>query len=67
MPYPGSSVVDWSYDPAQGQYLRQMEGQPHLERLTNEQIAASNVIILYAEHRKTNIVEDTLGATAIDI
>jgi hypothetical protein len=67
VPYPSSSVVDWSYDPAQGRYLRQVQGQPHMERLTNEQIAASNVIMLYAEHKKTDIVEDTLGSTAIDI
>jgi len=67
VPYPGSSVVDWEYDPARGQYLRKMGGEPHLERLNNQQIAASNVIILYAEHKKTDIVEDTLGSTAIDI
>jgi hypothetical protein len=67
IPYPKSSVVDWSYDSAKGQYLRQVQGEPHLEGLTKEQIAASNVIMLYAEHKETDIVEDTNGATAIDI
>lgn len=67
IPYPKSSVVDWSYDKADGRYLRSVQEQPHLEALTQQQIAAENVIILYAEHKKTDIVEDSLGSTAIDI
>jgi len=67
IPYPKSSVVDWAYDAGKGVYLRQVTGEPHMEALTKEQIAASNVIMLYAEHRKTDIVEDSLGSTAIDI
>ena len=31
------------------------------------QLAASNVVVLYASHGKTDIVEDTLGNTAIQI
>ena len=67
IPYPASSTVDWAYDAESGRYLRFVRGSPHLEALTGEQIAADNVIILYAEHRGTNIVEDVNGATAIDI
>ncbi len=67
IPYPSSSIVDWKYEPATGRYLRSVQGQPHLEALTKQQIAADNVIILYAEHKTTDIVEDTNGATAIDI
>jgi len=67
IPYPASSVVDWAYDNARRRYLRSVQGQPHLEGLTGEQIAADNVIVFYAEHRATDIVEDVNGATAIDI
>lgn len=67
IPYPQSSVVDWTYDATTGRYLRAVQGRPHLERLTGEQIAADNVIVFYAEHRRTDIVEDVRGATAIDI
>jgi len=67
IPYPKSSVVDWAYDSTSGRYLRSVQGQPHLEALTQQQIAAENVIILYTEHKKTDIVEDSLGSTAIDI
>ncbi|HHX44681.1 MAG TPA: DUF3048 domain-containing protein [Chloroflexi bacterium] len=67
IPYPQSSVVDWAYDAETGRYLRSVQGQPHREGLTGEQIAADNVIVFYAEHRATDIVEDVNGATAIDI
>ncbi len=67
IPYPRLCVVDWQYDAASGRYLRFVQGQPHVDALTGEQIAAENIIIFYAEHRATDIVEDVLGATAIDI
>lgn len=67
IPYPRAAVVDWAYDAADHRYLRSVQGEPHLEGLTKEQIAADNVIIFYAEHKKTDIVEDSLGSTAIDI
>jgi hypothetical protein len=67
IPYPRSSTVDWSYDAATSRYLRTAQGAPHLEGLTKQQITADNVILFYTEHRKTDIVEDSLGSTAIDI
>jgi hypothetical protein len=65
IPYP--HAVEWVYDLESGLYQRRIGGQPHTEALTGETISAANVIVLYAEHRKTNIVEDSLGSTAIDI
>ena len=67
IPYPSSSVVRWEYDAESGQYLRYVQGRPHTDALTNEQIAADNVVIFYTRHGATDIVEDSLGATAIDI
>ena len=67
IPYPTLCVVDWRYKPDSGRYLRWVQGEPHLEGLTQEQIAADNVVVFYAEHKKTDIVEDSLGSTAIDI
>lgn len=67
IPYPRSSVVDWAYDTASGRYLRAVQGAPHLEGLTKQQIGAENVIVFYTEHKKTDIIEDSLGSTAIDI
>jgi hypothetical protein len=67
IPYPRTCVVDWQYDAAMGRYLRSQQGQPHLDALTQQQIGAENVIIFYTEHKTTDIVEDSLGSTAIDI
>ncbi|NLG51946.1 MAG: DUF3048 domain-containing protein [Chloroflexi bacterium] len=67
IPYPSLSVVDWKYDEESGKYLRYVRGASHNEGLTGEQIAADNVIILYAVHEATNIIEDSLGGRAIDI
>ena len=67
IPYPELCIVDWDYDDESGRYLRRVQGKPHLDGLTGEQIATENIIVLYADHEKTDIVEDSLGATAIDI
>jgi len=67
IPYPASAAVDWKYDAESGEYRRYVVGMPHLDGLSGEQLTADNVIILYAEHRRTDIVEDSLGSTAIDI
>jgi hypothetical protein len=47
----------WLYDGARGQYLRFSDGQPHLDANTGAQVAAENVVILYARHVDTDIVE----------
>ena len=39
--------VDWTYDKQSDLYLRKNGGKPHLDRNTNKQLTASNVIILY--------------------
>lgn len=65
IPYPGQAPVDYAYDPASGAYLRSVEGKPHIDALTGQQLAPKNVIVVYAEHRDSDIVEDTLGNLAI--
>lgn len=67
VPYPQTtSVTTWQYDPASGKYLRFITGDPLLA-FDGSQIAASNVIIYFAEHLPTDIVEDSNGATSIRI
>ncbi|MGC9358752.1 MAG: DUF3048 domain-containing protein [Anaerolineae bacterium] len=67
IPYSDSSSVRWEYDESSNLYQRWVAGEPHTDALTGEQIDAANVVVLYAEHRETDIVEDSLGSTAIDI
>ncbi len=66
--YPRSTCfTEWHYDAASGKYLRWIIGSPLTDALDRQQIAASNVIIYFAEHQDTDIVEDTNGATSVRI
>jgi len=67
IPYPQTSVARWTYDPGSGRYLRFVHGVAHTDAVTGQQLSAANVIVFYAEHQKTDIVEDVLGSTAIRI
>lgn len=67
VPYPrATSFTEWHYDAASSKYLRWVDGSP-LYDFNGGQIAASNVIIYFAEHQATDIVEDSNGATSIRI
>lgn len=61
------SNVNWDYDAARGEYLHSILKEPHLDRLTGEQIGADNVVILYVNHVETLVVEDELGSRSIQI
>jgi hypothetical protein len=67
IPYPrATSFTQWSYDPASGKYLRYIADQPLMDA-GNGQVTAANVIVYFAEHQETDIVEDSNGATSIRI
>jgi hypothetical protein len=67
IPYPRqTSQAEWVYDPQSGRYLRSTVGEPMLD-FNGDQISAANVIIYFAEHQETDIVEDSNGATSIRI
>lgn len=67
IPYPQqTSEVRWQYDSASGNYLRWKTGEP-MEDFDGKQLSATNVIIYFAEHQDTDIVEDSNGATSIRI
>ena len=67
IPYPrATSFTEWHYDAASGKYMRWTSGSPLFD-FNGGQIAASNVIVYFAEHQDTDIVEDSNGATSIRI
>jgi hypothetical protein len=67
IPYPRqTSQVTWEYDPQSGKYLRSILGASHVD-FNGDQVSASNVIIYFADHQETDIVEDSNGATSIRI
>ncbi|NWF68053.1 MAG: DUF3048 domain-containing protein [Chloroflexi bacterium] len=49
--------AQWTYDAVSGLYLRYSDGLPHADANTGAQITAANVVILYAPHSETSIVE----------
>ena len=47
----------WDYDAASGRYLRTTDGLGHYDANTMEQVSAANVVIVYANHVLSDIVE----------
>lgn len=52
-----TTLVEWHYDPPTARYYRSTDGQLHLDANTEEQVSAANVVIIYAGHYLTDIVE----------
>ncbi|HEY88310.1 MAG TPA: DUF3048 domain-containing protein [Thermoflexia bacterium] len=63
----GTCTAEWSYDAASGNWLRQTAGQIHTDYLTGEQVRASNVVVIFANHLPTDILEDTHGGGHMSI
>lgn len=57
----------WLFDAGTGRYLRFNGKEPMIDFATDEQISAANVIVYYAPHSETDIVEDSTGATSVEI
>lgn len=49
--------VEWHYEPKSGRYFRSSDWQVHFDANTDTQVQADNVIIVYAGHYLTDIVE----------
>ncbi|MGA9348790.1 MAG: DUF3048 domain-containing protein [Anaerolineae bacterium] len=58
---PKYASAEYQYDQERGAYLRSIFGEAHRDELTGEQIAARNVVVIYANHLETDIVEDSTG------
>ncbi len=48
----GPAPADWRYDTESGLYLRWTGGEPHLDALDGRQVAAANVVIVWAHHQE---------------
>lgn len=59
--------VTWRYDRGSGRWLRWTAGHPHMDALTGRQLSALNVVVVYAHHQTTDILEDRLGNYSIEI
>jgi hypothetical protein len=57
----GVASAEWTYDPSLRVYRRTIMGEPHTDKVTGQQITVANVIIVYANHVETDILEDLVG------
>ena len=64
-PAPSSKVL-WRFNPQNNKYERYVANQLMLDA-NAEVIAFDNIIIYFAEHYRTSIVEDSTGATSVGI
>ncbi len=69
IPYFSDSQPSWRWDEEDQRYLRFINGVPHTEATTGEQIKAANVIVIWAEHKVAvpHIIEDENMQLSIDI
>lgn len=52
-----TTFVEWHYEPATGLYYRSSDGLGHFDANTEKQVSAANVVIVYAGHYLTDIIE----------
>lgn len=52
-----TTLAQWRYDANTGRYLRTTDGLPHFDANTEQQVSADNVLVLYAGHYLTDIIE----------
>jgi hypothetical protein len=64
--YPATSAF-WYYHPAVGRYQRWSDGERHLDAGNGEQLSAANVVVIWANHQETEIIEDTRGSRSLQI
>lgn len=58
---PNVCTAEWTYNAGAGRWLRATAGVVHMDALTGEQLAFANVVVVYANHIETDILEDTWG------
>ncbi|WEK53608.1 MAG: DUF3048 domain-containing protein [Candidatus Cohnella colombiensis] len=55
--------VSYEYDAAKGKYLRSINDKPHIDKNNDEQLSATNLVVLSAKHT----VYDDVGRLDIDL
>ena len=51
----------WNYSETAGLYYRYSNGQAHMDALTDSQLTAANVVVVFAHHVLTDILESAIG------
>jgi hypothetical protein len=64
--YAGTGIL-WQLQPSNGRYARWSDGLRHTDASTDQLLSFKNVVVVYAEHVNTEIIEDTGGSPSIQI
>jgi len=56
VPYKDMKVA-WTYDPASGRWQRLINGKPHIDKVSGQQLSAADVVVLAANNVDTLILE----------
>lgn len=51
----------WQYNASTNRYYRWTDGIAHVDANTNQQLNFQNVVVVYAHHQETDILEDFVG------
>lgn len=65
IPFGDYTHVRWEYARKSNSYLRHQQGAPHNDNVTGRQLAARNLILMYAKQTETDIVEDVVGSRSL--
>jgi hypothetical protein len=63
IPYIMGYVVSYDYDKDKGTYKRSMDGKPHLDKVSGNQLTAMNLLVLQSKHQ----ILDKAGRRDVDI
>jgi hypothetical protein len=63
---PRFSLTTWDFDAARKLYKKSLFGTPFVDA-SGPQVAMQNMVVLFAKHSVTDIVEDSLGSRSIEI
>ena len=66
IPFSPANRVKWTYDPASDTYLRENNGRAHNEAITGSQLAAKNVVVMWAKMTAAG-KRDVTGSQTYDI
>lgn len=58
-----TTVAEWHYDAESERYYRSTDGQVHFDANLDQQVSAANVVIVYAGHYLTDIIESQYADT----
>jgi hypothetical protein len=63
IPFSSGSTAGWTWDPDSLAYLRSTDGAPHFDALTETQVKAENVVVLWASYTRAAPLDPAGGTT----